>query len=130
MYKLIISGIVFIIQGLIWIKPLYIRLIPNTMHLHIYHLSRNKLFIEELYRKIFIVPYRKSGDFFNKLIFRGSFGRIILFGITICSLIYSYMGITQKTHLSQVIIILLNQIVFILLIASANRALNIRMLNA
>lgn len=130
MYKLIISGIVFIIQGLIWIKPLYIRLIPNTINLHVYHLSRNKLFIEELYRKIFIVPYRKSGDFFNKLIFRGGFGRIILFGITICSLIYSYMGITQKTHLSQVIIILLNQIVFILLIASANRALNIRMLNA
>ncbi len=130
LYKLVISGMAFIIQGLIWISPLYIRLIPNTIHIHIYHLSRNKLFIEEFYRKIFLGPYRKSGDWLNKLIFRGNLGRAILLGITISSLIYSYMGVTQKTHFSQVIIILLNQLVFILLIASANRALNIRMLNA
>lgn len=128
-YKVVISGIIFIIQGLIWLSPVYIKFIPNTINLHIYHLSRNKLFIEELYRKILLEPYRKSGDWFNQLLFKGNLGRIILFGITICSLVYSYMGVTQKTHFAQLSIILLNQLVFIILIASANRALNIRMLN-
>ena len=42
---------------------------------------------------------------------------------------YNYIGANEISHGSQTIIILLNQIVFILLMASANRALNIRMLN-
>lgn len=130
LYKLVISGFAFILQCLIWLSPLYIKRIPGSVYLYIYHLSRNKLFIEEIYRKILLAPYRNIGDWFNKVLLTGNRGKLVVTSITLGSLIYLYLGITQKAHFSQILVILLNQFIFLLLMASANRALNIRMLNS
>ena len=128
-YKLVIAGIAFTLQSLIWLSPLYISKIPSHINIYFYHLSRNKLFVEEFYRKILLSPYRQCGDWLNKILFTGNLGKFILLLITAGALVYCYIGANEISHGSQTIIILLNQIVFILLMASANRALNIRMLN-
>lgn len=128
-YKLFTSLSVFLIQCLVWLSPLYIRQIPAIFSLRLYHLSRNKLFIEEFYRKLFLIPYRICGDLANKLLFTGRFGKGILLTVTLSSLIFLVIGLTISGDYFQLIIVLINQVIFIVLMLSANRAPNIRSLN-
>lgn len=125
-YKLTILLFIIFLQILMWLKPKEKRILPKKINLFVYHLSRNKLFIEELYRNIFVNPYRRFGDFVNIGFTTGA--GIAIFLSMICYLIYiTNLGIGY--HTPSILIILICQIIFIVLITSANRALNIRRLN-
>lgn len=128
-YKLVISLLAFLIQCLIWVIPIYIRQIPAYFNLKLYHLSRNKLFIEEFYRKVFLIPYRVFGDLLNNALFKGKLGKAILTILTLLSLTFSIIGFTQGINYYSLMIVLINQIIFFILMASANRALDIRSFN-
>ena len=129
-FKLIIAFLVFTIQGMIWLGPIFIAKVPYNVNIYFYHLSRNKLFVEEFYRNFLLGPYRMSGDLINKILFSGNLGKLILLTITAAALVCCYIGATSNSYSSGILIILINQVVFILLMASANRAFNIRMLNS
>lgn len=125
-YKISILVIVFLLQLAVWLKPNGSLLKSGKIQLYLFHLSRNKLFIEDFYRKVLVNPYRKIGDVLSNNL-NTQIGKISLI-TTICLLIYAaYFGIEHQTQSN--IIILISQLVFIILIASANRALNIRLLN-
>ncbi len=125
-YKLLTVFFIIILQILIWLKPQVNIFYKKNLNLYLYHLSRNKLYIEELYRNILLNPFRKFGDFisvgFTKAPGIAFFLSMIFYLIYITKLGFS-------SHKPSIIIILACQLIFIILIASANRALNIRRLN-
>jgi NADH-quinone oxidoreductase subunit L len=126
LYKLSITLVLIILQILIWIKPKVPILANKKINLYFYHLIRNQLFVEELYRKIFLNPFRKFGDFLNH-IFAASYGRFIFLGMIAYLMYITFSGMYHDSL--SIINILSCQLIFIILVASANRAFNIRMVS-
>ncbi len=118
-YKLAITSCLIILQIIIWLKP-------QGKNLYLYHLSRNKLFIEELYRNILLHPFRKIGDYLSKL-FTTTYGMVIFLSMILCLIYLAIMGFVQ--HTPSVINILTCQLIFIVLVTSANRAIDIQRVN-
>ena len=136
-YKLVVTAIVVLLQLMIWLNGLYIKFIPHKFILYLYYLSRNKLFIEEFYRKYLLEPFRSLGNAINFVLYNKSvssknlkiLSRSLLFAIAIISLTYSVVGIIYVGKHSSSLNILINQLIFIAMLIAANRAQTIRMLN-
>ena len=136
-YKLIITSIVLLLQLMIWLNRLYIEYIPHKFIMYLYYLSRNKLFVEEFYRKFLLEPFRSFGDVINFILYNKSIdsknikflSRSLLFGIAMISITYTILGVIYVGKHSSNLNILANQLIFILMLIAANRAKTIRMLN-
>lgn len=137
-YKLLMVIIALTIQVLIWLNSLYINLIPKKYLLYLYHLSRNKLFIEEFYRKFLLAPYRKLGDKINFILYnqaslsekKARLSRGLLILIATISILYTAYGVTNVSSIAvDYVSILINQFIFITVLIAANRAKTIRSLN-
>lgn len=126
LYKLLITSLLIILQILIWLKPQFKTLSNKSFCLYLYHLSRNKLFIEELYRNNLLNPFRKVGDFLS-ILFTTAPGIIIFFSMVLYLIYAAIIGFFH--HMPSIINILICQLIFIILVTSANRALNIRRVN-
>ena len=126
-YKIIAGIFLFIIQVFIWFIPLFSKLLPETITLHIYHLSRNKLFIEDNYRKYFLNPYRHLGDHLNKIFCR--YNEIYFVILAFIASFYTYLGFSHNQIFANPYNILVNQAIFFIMLVAANRALNIDRLN-
>ena len=119
LYKLVILLSIVLIQLVIWIN---VNLMPQKITLVIYHLSRNKFFIEDFYRWSIINPFRRLGIYLNKLFLKSHLkiiSTIIIVSIT-CTCIFKIEAFNIK------IILFIIQVLFLLYIITANKASNIR----
>ncbi|MFN8769745.1 MAG: proton-conducting transporter membrane subunit [Neisseriaceae bacterium] len=125
-YKLTILFVVLLIQLIVYLSLGSAKQITNKLNLWIYHLSRNKLFIEELYRNILINPYRKIGDTISQ-VFSLKIGSFLIVIIMFILIYFASLGLNYT--LNSLPIVIFNQLIFIIFVSAANRALNIRSLN-
>lgn len=126
-YKIIFGLLILGLQIIVWFAPLYINSLSSNFILYLYHLSRNKLFIENGYRKYLLNPYRVLGDYLNTILCKHNEIVFILLGSL--SVLYTYFGISNQNLFNPSTNILINQILFIVMLIAANRALNIDRLN-
>lgn len=126
-YKIIIGLILLIMQIVIWVIPASSNLLPQRITLAIYHLSRNKLFIEEGYRKFILNPYRQIGDYLNKIL--GQYHELLFILLAFIVSFYTYIGFVNTEIFASPYNILINQIIYFVMLIAANRALNIDRLN-
>lgn len=126
LYKISLLVFIMFVQIFIWLKPKVLSGYFNRVNLFMYHLSRNKLFIEEFYRNAFLNPYRKFGDLIA-LYFTNKIGKLVFVAIIFYLAVITLFCISH--HQLSISIILSCQIIFIICIAEANRTVNIRRLN-
>jgi NADH:ubiquinone oxidoreductase subunit 5 (subunit L)/multisubunit Na+/H+ antiporter MnhA subunit len=126
-YKVIIGLTLLIVQIGIWLIPSCTNILPEKLTLWVYHLSRNKLFIEDGYRKYLLNPYRHFGDYLNKIFCQ--YHEVCFILLAFVASFYTYLGFSHGETFASPYNILINQVIYFVMLIAANRALNIDRLN-
>ncbi|TXI92199.1 MAG: hypothetical protein E6Q33_07965 [Neisseriales bacterium] len=126
-YKVIIGLTLLIVQIGIWLIPSCTNILPEKLTLWVYHLSRNKLFVEDGYRKYLLNPYRHFGDYLNKIFCQ--YHEVCFILLAFVASFYTYLGFSHGETFASPYNILINQVIYFVMLIAANRALNIDRLN-
>lgn len=129
-YKITFALLAFTLQCTVWLHVLYAKSISSRTSLYIYHLSQNKLFIEEILRKYILQPFCALALRLNSLFCtRGVRTTLVLKSVIAFTVVYSLTSILQVSFIHSFVPTSMNIGVFILTLIAAYKAPNVRILN-
>lgn len=126
-----LTFLLLFLQFLSWFIP-FSKLKTKTFQ-KLYLISFNKAYVEQFYRRYMLEPCRRTGDYFNDLLFRSS-SRLLfqpptliaLFMIIFCG--YSIHAWIQGKLNQNILIIFIDLLLFIMLLLMANRTKTLKQL--
>lgn len=129
-YKLGVAILVVSLQILIWLKPIFKNDFSTKVTLRAYHLSVNKLFVEENIRKYLLQPYEQLSLKINQVLgYKVAHIPLVAFIIGAISLIILAMGILHlpSGYYSSYTLFIL--ILFVILLIAAYKAKTLALVN-